>query len=53
MDIDEHSYNYEQLDKLLYKFLSSRKKYKNTPPKDSLIIYDNKHYVLKKESLLF
>ena len=37
MDIDEHSYNYEQLDKLLYKFLSSRKKYKNTPPKDSLI----------------
>ena len=48
MDIDEHSYNYEQLDKLLYRFLSSRNKYKNTPPKDSLIIYDNKQLYFEK-----
>ena len=52
MDIDEHSYNYEQLDKLLYKFLSSRKKYKNTPPKDSLIIYDNKQLCFEKGELI-
>lgn len=48
MDIDEHSYNYEQLDKLLYRFLSSRKKYKNTAPNDSLIIYDNKQLYFEK-----
>lgn len=52
MDIVEHSYNYEQLDKLLYKFLSSRKKYKNTPPKDSLIIYDNKQLCFEKGELI-